>query len=158
MRLDAIDIKILRALQEDASLAVEEIAQRAGLSKTPCWRRIKLLEAAGVIKKRVALLEQRALGLGATVFVTVRTRQHEADWLQKFASAVAQMPEIVDVYRLSGDVDYMLRVVCADITDYDRVYRELIRRVPLADVSSSFVMEEIKHTTELPIHELGADD
>jgi len=149
--MDKIDRKILASLQEDATLSLAEIAQRVGLSSTPCWRRIQNLEEVGVIRKRVALLDGRKLNAGVTVFVSVRTNQHSLPWLERFAKAVADMPEVVEFYRLSGDIDYMLRVVVKDIASYDEFYKRLIARIELTDVSSRFAMEEIKYTTALPL-------
>lgn len=149
--MDPIDRKILALLQADASLSIAEIADRVGLSQTPCWKRIQKLETTGVIKGRVALLNGRKLNLGLTVFVQIRTKQHDDVWLSKFARAVTEMPEVVEVYRMAGDIDYMLRVVVRDTEAYDRFYKTLIKKVPLHDVSSSFAMEEIKFTTALPI-------
>lgn len=151
MSLDAIDKKILALLQQDAALPVSEIAEKVNLSTTPCWRRIQRLEEAGVIRQRVALLEPAKLNLGVTAFVAVKTNQHNASWLRKFADAVADIPEIVEVYRMSGDVDYLLRVVVPDIAGYDAVYKRLIQKVELFDVSSSFAMERMKFTTALPL-------
>ncbi len=152
MSLDAIDKKILALLQQDAALPVAEIAEKVNLSTTPCWRRIQRLEEAGVIRQRVALLEPAKLNLGVTAFVAVKTNQHNASWLKKFAEAVADIPEIVEVYRMSGDVDYLLRVVVPDIAGYDAVYKRLIQKVELFDVSSSFAMERMKFTTALPLN------
>jgi Lrp/AsnC family transcriptional regulator len=149
--MDSFDRKILTCLQSDASLSVAEIAEQVGLSATPCWRRIRNLEKAGIIRGRVALLDRHKLGLGTTVFVAVRTREHTEDWLDAFARAVNDFPEVVELHRMSGDVDYLLKVVVADITAYDDFYKRLIARVPLSDVSSSFAMEEIKSTTALPL-------
>jgi Lrp/AsnC family transcriptional regulator len=151
MSLDAIDKKILALLQQNAALPVAEIAEKVNLSTTPCWRRIQRLEEAGVIRQRVALLEPAKLNLGVTAFVAVKTNQHNASWLKKFAEAVADIPEIVEVYRMSGDVDYLLRVVVPDIAGYDAVYKRLIQKVELVDVSSSFAMERMKFTTALPL-------
>lgn len=149
--MDRIDKKILDCLQEDATLSVAEISSRVGLSTTPCWRRIQKLEEAGVIRKRVALLDGEKLNVGVTVFVSVRTDQHDATWLEQFARAVQDLPEVVEFYRMSGDIDYLLRVVVPDIAAYDRFYKRLIERVRLSDVSSSFAMEQIKYTTALPL-------
>ena len=149
--MDSFDRKILTCLQSDASLSVAEIAEQVGLSATPCWRRIRNLEKAGIIRGRVALLDRHKLGLGTTVFVAVRTREHTEDWLDAFARAVNDFPDVVELHRMSGDVDYLLKVVVADITAYDDFYKRLIARVPLSDVSSSFAMEEIKSTTALPL-------
>ena len=149
--MDKIDREILSYLQEDATTPVAEIAERFGLSTTPCWRRIQKLEEAGVIRDRVALLGGAQLNAGVTVFVAVRTNEHSADWLAAFPAAVIEIPEVVEFYRMSGDVDYLLRVVVPDIAAYDVVYKRLIARFSLSDVSSSFAMEEIKYTTALPL-------
>lgn len=149
--LDALDRRILAVLQQDATVAVAEIAQRVGLSQTPCWKRIKRLEQEGVIDRRVAILNRDRLGLGVTVIVAVRTAHHSDEWLQTFAEGVAQIPEVVEFYRMSGDIDYLLKVVARDIADYDRIYRKLTKVAPLHDVSSSFAMQEIKSTTALPL-------
>ncbi|WP_127900260.1 Lrp/AsnC family transcriptional regulator [Solirhodobacter olei] len=150
-RFDTFDRKILALLQADALLALEEIGTRVGLSRNAVWRRVKALEAAGVIRARVALLEPEAVGLGLTVFMLIRTDTHTPDWLQKFAKATRDMPEILGAYRMTGDLDYLIRARVADVKDYDRLYQALVQRVALADVSASFVMEEIKETTELPL-------
>ena len=140
-------------LQHNAAQPVADIARKVGLSVTPCWRRIQRMEETGIIRKRVALLDSKAVGVGMSVFVAVRTDQHNADWLEKFAGMVADMPEVVEFYRMSGEVDYLLRVVVPDMAAYDKFYRELITNVQLTDVSSSFAMEEIKFTTALPLPE-----
>jgi Lrp/AsnC family transcriptional regulator len=150
-QLDAIDRKILLTLQEDASLSVAEIGQRVGLSSTPCWKRIQRLEAEGVIQKRVAIVDQAKVGLGITVFVSVETDDHSESWLSNFASTVSAMPEVMEFYRMAGDVDYMLRVVVADMHAYDLFYKKLIAASPLKNVTSRFAMENIKSTTSLPI-------
>ena len=149
--MDAIDRKILAVLQEDASLSVAEIGNRVGLSSTPCWKRIQRLEADGVIQKRVAVIDQDKLGLGVTVFVSVETEDHSEVWLTRFAQLVGAMPEVLEFYRMAGDVDYMLRVVVPDIAGYDAFYKRLIAAVPLKNVTSRFAMEKIKSTTALPI-------
>ena len=149
--MDAIDRKILAVLQEDASLSVAEIGSRVGLSSTPCWKRIQRLEADGVILKRVALVDQDRLGLGVTVFVSIETGDHSEAWLTRFADVVQTMPEVMEFYRMAGDIDYMLRVVVPDIAGYDMAYRKLIRAVQLSDVSSSFAMERLKYSTALPV-------
>lgn len=149
--MDRIDSSILACLQQDASLSVAEIAERVGLSTTPCWRRIQKLEKGGVILRRVALLDAAKLNCGVTVFVRLRTRQHNYDWLEKFSKAVARMEEVVEFYRMSGDIDYLLRIVVADIASYDAVYKRLIKAADFAEVSSSFALEEIKNTTALPL-------
>ncbi len=149
--MDFIDRKILAFLQEDSTVPLAALAERVGLSTTPCWRRIQNLEKAGVIRRRVALLDPEKLNLGVTVFVRVKTSQHNIEWLERFAKAVAGIDEVVEFYRLSGDIDYLLRVVVPDIAGYDRVYKRLIAAAELADVSSNFAMERIKYTTALPL-------
>jgi Lrp/AsnC family transcriptional regulator len=149
--VDSTDRAILACLQEDATMPVAEIARRVGLSSTPCWRRIQKLEEAKVIRARVALLDRQQLNVGVTVFVSVRTNQHSVAWLEKFAAAVADLPEVVEFYRMSGEIDYLLRVVVPDIAAYDRLYKKLIAKIELSDVSSSFAMEQIKSTTALPL-------
>jgi Lrp/AsnC family transcriptional regulator len=149
--MDAIDRKILALLQNDASLSVAEISNRVGLSSTPCWKRIQRLETEGVIQKRVALIDQDKLGLGITVFVSIETGDHSQGWLARFAETVGAMPEVMEFYRMAGDVDYMLRVVVPDIAGYDAFYKRLIASVPLKNVTSRFAMERIKSTTALPI-------
>src|SRR5437588_5012490 len=149
--MDAIDRKILAVVQEDASLSVAEIGSRVGLSSTPCWKRIQRLEADGVIQRRVAVVDQDKLGLGVTVFVSVETGDHSEEWLRRFAEVVSAQPEVMEFYRMAGDVDYMLRVVVPDIQGYDAFYKRLISAVPLNNVTSRFAMERIKLTTALPI-------
>jgi Lrp/AsnC family transcriptional regulator len=149
--MDAIDRKILAVLQQDASLSVAEIGQRVGLSSTPCWKRIQRLEADGVILKRVALVDSDKIGLGITVFVSVETSDHSAEWLDRFAKEVGAMQEVMEFYRMAGDVDYMLRVVVRDIQGYDAFYKRLIAAIPLKNVTSRFAMEKIKSTTVLPV-------
>jgi len=149
--LDAIDRRILRELQKDATIAIADLAQLVGLSQTPCWKRIKRLTDAGIITKRVALLDRSKLDLGLAVFVSVRTNRHDQEWLDAFAGAAASMPEVVEFYRLSGDTDYLLKVLVRDIAAYDAFYKRLIAAVPLSDVSSAFAMEQIKSTTAVPV-------
>ena len=149
--MDAIDRKILAVLQDDASLSVAEIGNRVGLSSTPCWKRMQRLEADGIILKRVALVDQDRVGLGITVFVSIETGDHSESWLQHFADVVRAMPEVMEFYRMAGDVDYMLRVVVPDIHGYDAFYKRLIATVPLQNVTSRFAMQKIKATTALPI-------
>jgi Lrp/AsnC family transcriptional regulator len=149
--MDAIDRKILTALQDDAGLSVAEIGSRVGLSSTPCWKRIQRLEAEGVIRKRVALLDPDKVGLGITVFVSIETGDHSQAWLDRFAEMVRALPEVMEFYRMAGDVDYMLRVVVPDIAGYDAFYKRLIGSIPLKNVTSRFAMERIKSTTALPI-------
>ena len=150
-KLDVTDRKILALLQDDASLSVAEIGSRVGLSSTPCWKRIQRLEADGVIQRRVALVDQDRIGLGITVFVSVETSDHSQTWLARFAETVGAMPEVMEFYRMAGDVDYMLRVVVSDMQGYDTFYKKLIAAVPLKNVTSRFAMEKIKSTTALPI-------
>src|ERR1700735_1251641 len=152
--MDAIDRKILTVLQENASLSVAEIGSRVGLSSTPCWKRIQRLEADGIIQRRVALVDQERIWLGVTVFVSIESGDHSQDCLDRFAKAVGAMPEVMEFYRMAGDVDYMLRVVVADIAGYDAFYKRLIASLPLKNVTSRFAMEKIKSTTALPIAEV----
>ncbi|WP_066739503.1 Lrp/AsnC family transcriptional regulator [Cupriavidus sp. D384] len=149
--MDRYDRQILGILQEDASVPVADIGERVGLTSTPCWRRVQKLEESGVIRKRVALLDAAKLNVGVTVFVSVRTSQHNAKWLKTFHDLVASIPEVTEFYRMAGDIDYLLRVVVPDIAAYDAVYKKLIQGAELADVSSSFAMEQIKYTTALPL-------
>ncbi|UWR28009.1 Lrp/AsnC family transcriptional regulator [Sulfitobacter sp. S223] len=149
--IDTIDRKILNALQRDAAQSLEALGADVGLSRNACWRRIRALEDAGVITGRIATLNARKLGLGLTVFMQIRTNAHAPDWLKKFSSATKAMPEIQGVYRMSGDLDYLIRARVADMAGYDQLYQRLIARVPLSDVSASFVMEEIKETAQLPL-------
>ncbi len=151
LSLDAIDKKILFLLQKDATVPISDLAQQVGLSPSPCWRRIQKLEEDGFIKARVALLDPEKLNVGLTVFVAVRTNQHELAWLEKFAKSVADFPEVVEFYRMSGEIDYLLRVVVPNIAAYDALYKRLIERITLFDVSSSIAMETIKYTTALPV-------
>ncbi len=140
-------------LQKDCARSVAEIGAIVGLSQSPCWKRIRRLEEAGVILGRVALLDPAKVGVGTAVFVTIRTNQHNEAWLERFAAAVRAIPEIVEFHRMSGDVDYLLKLQVADIADYDRIYKKLIRTTELYDVSSSFAMEQIKYSTAIPIPE-----
>ena len=151
MNFDSADLRILRELQQDASRSVEQIAQAVGLSQNPCWRRIKRLESEGVIARRVAIVDPAKLDVGITVFVSVRTNQHNDAWLEQFTRGVQDIPEIVEIYRMSGDVDYLLKILVRDIAEYDRIYKQLIRVTELYDVSSSFAMEQLKYTTEIPL-------
>ena len=149
--LDEMDVKILRILQADCTMPVAEIGKRIGLSTTPCWRRIQKLEEAGVIRKRVALLDPEKVNAGVTVFVAISTSEHSKEWLDRFHEAIKGFPEVVEFYRMSGKVDYMLRVVVPDIAAYDDFYKKLISKIEIYDVSSTFAMEQIKFTTELPL-------
>ncbi|WP_309606096.1 Lrp/AsnC family transcriptional regulator [Phenylobacterium sp.] len=149
--LDAIDRRILRELQADATIPIAELAERVGLSQTPCWKRVKRLTDTGIIERRVALLARERLDLGLVVFVAVRTSRHDQDWLNAFAKGAAGFPEVMEFYRMSGEIDYLLKVIVKDIAAYDAFYKRLIAAAPLQDVSSSFAMEQIKFTTALPL-------
>ncbi|MGV3650580.1 MAG: Lrp/AsnC family transcriptional regulator [Devosia sp.] len=149
--MDKIDRKILALLQKDATIPVAEIGRKVGLSTTPCWRRIQKMEEDGVIKGRVAILDPTKINAGVTVFVSVKTNEHNEAWMRKFAAAVEEFSEVVEFYRMSGDVDYLLRVVVPDIAAYDAFYKKLISKIALTDVSSSFAMGQIKYTTALPL-------
>ena len=149
--MDAIDRKLLTLLQRDSRLSIAELADRVGLSQTPCWKRIQKLEASGVIAGRVVLLDPEKLGLGLTVFVSVETADHSPAWLARFAEAVAALPEVMEFYRMAGDVDYMLRVVVADMAAYNDFYKRLIATTSLKNVTSRFAMERIKSTTVYPL-------
>lgn len=146
-----MDLKILALLQRDATIPVADIGKAVGLSTTPCWRRIRRLEADGVIKARVAILDPVKVNAGVTVFVSIKTDQHSHEWLAAFHKAVEDLPEVVEFYRMSGDVDYLLRVVVPDIAAYDGFYKKLIARIKISKVSSAFAMEQIKCTSELPL-------
>jgi len=150
-RLDKIDRKILAILQDDAATPLQEIAAKVNLSTTPCWRRIQQLRERGVIRRTVAILDPAKVNLPVSVFVAIKTSQHNAAWLERFARGVKELDEVVEFYRMSGDVDYLLRVVVPDIAGYDVFYKQLIKVAELTDVSSSFAMEEIKYTTALPL-------
>ena len=150
-QLDRTDRKILAIMQEDSSLAVADVAERVGLSQTPCWRRIQRLRADGVIARTVSLVHPEAVGLGLTVFITIEALDHSPDWLDRFTSAVSAMPEVMEVHRMAGDIDYLLRVAVADMAAFDAFYRDLIKAVPLKNVSSHFAMERVKATTAYPI-------
>lgn len=150
--MDEIDRKLLAILQQDATLSVAQMADRVGLSATPCWKRIQKLEAAGVITGRVALVAPERVGMGLTVFVAVEAGDHTPDWLSRFATVVSDLPGVVEVYRMAGEVDYMLRVVVADMAEFDALYKTLIEAVPMKNVTSRFAMERIKATTAIPLH------
>lgn len=149
--IDRMDRKILDILQRDCTLPVAEIGKQVGLSTTPCWRRIQKLEELGVIQRRVALLDPKKVNVGVTVFVSITTSHHTQEWLERFHEALKDFPEVVEFYRMSGQVDYLLRVVVPDIERYDQFYKKLISRIELSDVSSAFAMEQIKYTTALPL-------
>ena len=149
--MDATDKKILDLLQADASLTVKEIAAQIPLSATPCWKRIQRLEEQGIIRARVALLDPKKVNAAVTVFVAIKTDHHTREWIERFNQAVTDLPEVMEIYRMSGEVDYLLRVVVSSIEAYDRFYKKLISRIELSNVTSSFAMEQIKYTTALPI-------
>jgi Lrp/AsnC family transcriptional regulator len=149
--MDATDRKILSILQDDASLSIAEVAARVNLSQTPCWRRIQKMDEAGIIQRRVALVDPEALGLGLTVFVEIETGDHSKGWLERFAGAVASMPEVMGFYRMAGDVDYLLQVTVANMAAFDAFYQRLIELVPLKNVTSRFAMERVKCTTAYPV-------
>ena len=155
--MDRLDRKILRLLQEDSTLAVADIAKRVGLSTTPCWRRIQKLEEEGVIQRRVAILDPVRINARVNVFVSIRTNTHSMEWLRRFSEVIQEFPEVVEFYRMSGEVDYLLRVVVPDIAAYDAFYKRLIARIEIRDVSSAFAMEQIKNTTQLPLDYLVLD-
>ncbi|MEE8545442.1 MAG: Lrp/AsnC family transcriptional regulator [Alphaproteobacteria bacterium] len=149
--MDSIDRKILARVQEDATISIADLAATVGLSTTPCWRRLRKLEAAGVITRRVALVDPEKVGLGLSVFVSIRTNRHGIEWMEKFTRAVTKLPEVVEFYRIAGENDYLLRVLVRDIPTYDAFYKRLIRVADLANVTSSFAMEQIKYTTAVPV-------
>jgi Lrp/AsnC family transcriptional regulator len=149
--MDDADRRILHWLQRDATLPLAELAERTGLSPSPCWRRVQKMTNDGVIRARVALLDAGLINLGVDVFVSIRTSQHKKEWAEKFTAVVMALPEVVGFYRMAGEVDYLLHIVVPDIAGYDRVYKRLIERIELNDVSASFAMETIKSTTALPL-------
>ena len=155
--MDRLDRKILRLLQEDATLAVADVAKKVGLSTTPCWRRIQKLEEDGVIKRRVAILDPAKINASVTVFVSIRTNSHSHEWLKRFSEVIQEFPEVIEFYRMSGDVDYLLRVVVPDIAAYDAFYKRMIAMVPLKNVTSRFAMERIKATTAYKVPDLPRD-
>ena len=149
--MDLIDRKIVATLQADATLSIQQVADRVGLSQTPCWKRIQKLEQSGVITARVAIVDPEAIGLGLTVFASVATGDHSPEWRERFATTVTAMPEVMDLYRMAGEVDYLLRVVVRDMAAYDAFYKRLTDRVPIKSLVSRFAMEAIKATTAYPI-------
>ena len=155
--MDRLDKKILRLLQEDATLAVADVAKRVGLSTTPCWRRIQRLEEDGVIMRRVAVLDPEKIDARVTVFVAIRTNSHSTEWLKRVSEVIGEFPEVIECYPLSGDVDSLLRVVVPDIAAYDAFYKRMIEKIEIRDVSSSFAMEQIKYTTQMPLDYMVLD-
>jgi Lrp/AsnC family transcriptional regulator len=149
--MDSIDRKILGILQEDASVSIGEIARQVNLSQTPCWRRIQKLAETGIITKRVALVDPDAIGLGLTVFVEIESGDHSREWLDRFTAAITEMPEVMEIYRMAGDVDYLLRITVPNMAAVDTFYQRLISMVPLKNVTSRFAMERVKYTTAYPL-------
>ena len=149
--IDQVDRKILYYLQQDASMTIKEIAKKVHLSPTPCWKRIQRMEENGIIRARVALLDPAKVDAGVTVFIAIRTNQHNIEWSEKFALEMKSIPEIMEIYRMSGEVDYLLRVVVPDIAAFDQIYKTIIGRIALSDVTSMFAMEQMKYTTALPV-------
>lgn len=149
MNLDNIDLELIDCLQKDVSISIDELARRVGLTKTPCWRRVQKLEKSGIIKRKVALLDADMLDLKVSVFMQVKTSQHNRKWLEEFSDTVTGFPEVVGFYRMAGEYDYLLRVVVRDIAAYDDFYKRFIEVTSLSDVTSNFAMEEIKNSTEL---------
>lgn len=152
--MDKTDTALLRAMQRDASLSIAALAERVGISKSACWRRVQRLEEDGVLRGRVTLLNAERVGLPLTVFISIRTNQHNEDWARQFNRVMEDIPGVLEVYRTGGELDYLVKAVVRDMPDYDRLYHQLIR-ADLFDVSASFVMEQIKHTTELPLDLAG---
>jgi Lrp/AsnC family transcriptional regulator len=157
MSIDAFDLRILAILQSDGSLSVQKVAERVGLSPTPCWRRIQRLEREGYIEKRIAVLDPAKLGLGLTVFVMIKTDRHTSAWLERFKEVVTTFPEVIEVNRLAGEYDYLLKVITRDNQSYDAFYKRLISRIELSNVTSCFSMEHVKRITELPLDMTGLD-
>ncbi len=150
--MDDIDRRLLEILQEDTTLSIAQMADRVGLSPTPCWKRIQKLEATGVIARRVAVIDPDRVGVGISVLVSVEAGEHTPEWLQRFSTGIAAMPEVMEAYRMAGDVDYMLRVAVADMAEYDGFYKRLIAVAPMKNVTSRFAMERLKYTTAYPLH------
>lgn len=156
-KLDSFDLRVLKELQADASQALDDLAGKVGLSSTATWRRVQKLDDSGAIRKRVALLDRELLNVGVTVFIAIRTNQHNAEWLEKFSAVVNSIPEIVDFYRMSGQIDYLLKAHVSDLKSYDALYKKLISRIELTDVTSMFAIEELKSTTEIPLSFVRAE-
>ena len=154
--MDRTDKRILAILQRDATVPLAELARQVGISQTPCWRRVKKLEERGVLQRRVALVDPAKVNLALTAFVGVRRSQHNEKWLKQFTAGVREIPEVIELHRMSGEIDYLLKVVCPDMRRFDEVYKRLIRVAELSDVSSTFSMEALKYTTELPLEYAGA--
>lgn len=152
-KLHRNDVRILEILQVDATRSLESISEEIGVSLNTCWRRVRKLETDGILERRVALVDNVKIGLPLTVFVSVRTDDHSKTWSDRFTKVVESIPEIVEFYRLAGDIDYILKMMVGSVSDYDRVYQGLIAKVSLSDVSASFAMEKLKFTTELPVRQ-----
>ena len=150
--MDETDRQLLELLQQDATLSIAQMAERVHLSPTPCWKRIQKLESSGVITRRVALVDPDSVGVGLSVFVGVEAGEHTPEWLERFSAEVTALPQVIEVYRMAGDVDYMLRVAVADMAEYDAFYKRLIAIAPMKNVTSRFAMERMKHTTAYPLH------
>ncbi len=155
--MDRIDKNILQLLQSDSTLSVADIAKKVGLSTTPCWRRIQKMEEDKVIQRRVAILDNKKVNVGVTVFVSIKTDQHNTEWLTRFAEIITAYDEVVEFFRMSGQVDYLLKVVVPDIDAYDAFYKKLVANIEIEDVSSTFAMERIKDTTILPLSYVPLD-
>lgn len=151
LEIDKKDLKILHFLQEDSTISIDQLAEQIDLSRNACWRRVKALEDKGVIKSRVAILNPEHLGLGLMVYVLIRDSEHDSEWVKQLRIVVSETPEIISAHRMSGDLDYVLRIRVRSVADYDRLYQQLIQRIRLSSISASFVMENIKETTALPI-------
>lgn len=149
--IDDTDRSILKILQNDSTVSLETIAEKLSVSVNTCWRRVRRLEEDGIIQARVAICDPEMLGLGQTVFVAIKTNDHSSTWLEKFAKTVTAIPEVIEFYRMAGDVDYLLKIAVQSVADYDRVYKALISKIEVADVSATFAMECLKNTTELPV-------
>jgi Lrp/AsnC family transcriptional regulator len=150
--MDEVDRSLLEILQQNATLSIAQMAERVGLSPTPCWKRIQKLEATGVITRRVAIVDPDRIGMGLSVLVSIEASEHTPEWLERFSIGVRALPEVMEAYRMAGDVDYMLRVAVADIGEYDAFYKKLIAIAPMKNVTSRFAMERLKHTTAYPLH------
>ena len=150
--MDDIDRSLLEILQQNATLSIAQMADRVGLSPTPCWKRIQKLEAAGIITRRVAIVDPDRVGVGLSVLVSIEAGEHTPEWLERFGHGVGALPEVMEAYRMAGDVDYLLRVAVADMAEYDAFYKRLIAIAPMKNVTSRFAMERLKHTTALPLH------
>lgn len=150
--MDEIDRSLLEILQQNATLSIAQMAERVGLSPTPCWKRIQKLEATGIITRRVAIVDPDRVGVGLSVLVSIEAGEHTPDWLDRFSSGIGALPEVMEAYRTAGDIDYVLRVAVADMTEFDAFYKRLIAIAPMKNVTSRFAMERLKHTTAYPLN------